>query len=49
MIDGGDRFIAFVKQEVASKIDEWYKDYGDEFIESIIDVVNEYTSTMTYE
>lgn len=45
----GEKFVLFVKAEVAKNIDKWYKEYGDSFVTHIIDVVNQYTTVMTYE
>jgi hypothetical protein len=49
MVDEGDRFVTFVKNEVAKNIDKWYEEYGDDFIAHVMSVVNEYTTKMTYE
>lgn len=49
LTEGGAKFLSFVKQEIASRIEEWHQEYGDDFLEHVMTVVNEYTSTMTYE
>jgi len=49
MTDGGEKFLSFVKKEIADHVDGWYAEYGDDFLQHLMDVVNEYTSAMTYE
>ena len=49
MSSGGDKFLTFVKKEVAGRVDGWHKEYGNEFVEHLMSVINEYTHTMTYE
>lgn len=48
LTEGGEKFIQFVKNTVADKVDDWSTDYGDDFLEHLMSVVNEYTSVMTY-
>lgn len=50
MLEGGPKFVAFVKAEVARNIDAWARDYGDDFISHAIEVINAYAkNTMIYE
>jgi hypothetical protein len=48
MDTGGQKYLAFVKTEIADRIPEWRKEYGDAFVEGVEDVVNEYTNVRTY-
>ena len=48
MDTGSEKFLAFVKREIADHTEKWRKEYGDDFVEGVESVVNEYTTVRTY-
>ena len=50
MLNGGPKFVAFVKAEVSKNIETWAREYGDGFVSHTIEVVNAYAKNiMIYE
>ena len=47
--DGNEQFIYFVKKEITNNIDKWKEEYGDEFINYVEEITNEYTGIKCYE
>jgi len=48
MIDGTDEFKDFIRKRVSEKVSEWKKEYGEDFILYLPDVVNIFSHTEIY-
>ena len=49
MVDGNDEYKQFIRLKVSEKIAEWEDDYGNDFLQNIAKIVNDFARTEVFE
>lgn len=48
MVDGGEKYIRFIRKSVAEKLLEWQNSYGKEMLKDIVKIVNDFSNTTVF-